>query len=75
MSIKPKELIAAERFEATVRAISTAEDNPALVAGVLLRITIAVLVDRIGRKDWMVVAAETWEEMEKEKKKKKASHV
>ena len=68
MSIKPKELIAAERFEATVRAISTAEDNPALVAGVLLRIAIAVLVDRIGRKAWMVLAAEIWAEMEKKKR-------
>lgn len=74
MSITLKEWIAAERFSATVRALGTAEHYPAMVAGVFLRLAIEVLVDHVGRKAWMVLAAEIWEEMEKEKKEK-ASHV
>ena len=67
MSITHKELIVAKRFEATMRALGAAEDNPALVAAVFLRLAIEVPVDRIGRKDWMVIAAETWAEMAKKK--------
>jgi len=72
MSITPKEILAADRFEAAVRALGTAEHYPAMVAGVFLRLAIEVLVDHVGRKAWMVLAAEIWEEKEKEKK---ASHV
>ena len=68
MWITPKELIAAERFEATVRALGTAEDNPTLVAGVLLRIAYGILRERLGREAWLALAAKLWDGMEQKER-------
>jgi len=66
--LTPKELFAAERFETAVRALGTAEDNPALVAGVLLRIAYGILRELLGREAWLALAAKLWDGMEQKKR-------